>query len=466
MAKIILNVQPDILHEKDPDTGDTSLIHAVDCGNLPFVQLFLDLGVDIDEENELGNTALWLACFKRYPCIITELVSRGSDINHQNKKGNRPLNAVCQMGPLKVAEFLIGSGAEVEFYNQNGDTPLLIACRNGQTEVVKLLLGYLDTDFVKFRASIDGFDALFASVEADRPDCVRLIVDYGISLEERTADDNEILQRATPLHLAAYYGRTESASVLLELGANPNSKDINGRTPLHIAVLRKNTPIIELLIANNADPFVSDDMGNIPSAFTRDPEVLKLLVNPISEPLHMICATKITPSSGYTVDDVRDVLMNKSSIPGLNEPKDVLENVLNEKRMTPLMTSVIYSNLNLVEILMNLGLDPDCIDGHGISPKIMAQWIRNPRILKLLNTKVQDCEEIQRLRKVTQGSPESMSLLFLNDPQKYVQMTSSLSYRLEMASLMTPDLTKEQKVNSIKQLAYESKSTNVTDNSI
>ena len=462
LTKAILDVQPELLNGKDEDTGDTTLIHAVDCGNLPFVQLFLDLGVEIDEENELGNTPLWLACAKRYPCIVTELVSRGSDVNHPNKKGNRPLNAVCQMGPLKVAEFLIGAGAEVEFYNSNGDTPLLIACRNGQAEVVKLLLGYLDDNFVKFRAKIDGFDALFASVEADRPDCVRLVAEYGISLEERTDEDNEILQKATPLHLAAYYGRTESASVLLELGANPNSKDISGRTPLHIAVLRKNTPIIELLISSNADPFAVDDTGNIPSAFTRDPDVLKLLVNPISEPLHTICATKITSSTGYTIEDVKDILENKSSIPGLNEPRDVIESALNEKRMTPLMTSVIYSNLNLVEILMNLGFDADSMDGHGITPKIMAQWIRNPRILKLLNTKVQDCPEIQRLRKATQGSPDSLMMLFLNDPQNYIQMKSSLSYRLDMISLMTPDLDKENQVNSIKQLAYEEKSQNLT----
>lgn len=160
--------------------------------------------------------------------------------------------------------------------------PLLLSARNGQPDVLKLLLGYVELPFVLFRAAIDGFDALFASVEQDHPACIEILKNFGVSLEERTSADNEILREATPLHLAAYYSRIDAANMLLKLGADPNSRDINGMTPLHIAVLRKQHAIIELLVAANADPFVLDKSGNTPAAFCRsgDPKIISALVNP------------------------------------------------------------------------------------------------------------------------------------------------------------------------------------------
>ena len=204
---MILKVQPSLINEKDSETGNTTLICSVEKGNLPLIQLVLDCGAEINETNNLGNTALIVACSKRYPCIVTELIKRKASINFANKKGNRALSFVCQMGPVKTMEFLIANGAETEFFNINGDTPLLIACRNGQCEVAKLLLQYYDKDFILFRAKIDGFDALFASVEKNRFDCVKVILENDVDVNEKTDTNNEIIAESTPLHLAAYYRR-------------------------------------------------------------------------------------------------------------------------------------------------------------------------------------------------------------------------------------------------------------------
>jgi ankyrin repeat protein len=65
------------------------------------VQFVLDRGAPIHEVNALGNSALWVAYAKRYPCIIGELLTRQADANLANEKGNRPLTAVCQMGLRK-----------------------------------------------------------------------------------------------------------------------------------------------------------------------------------------------------------------------------------------------------------------------------------------------------------------------------------------------------------------------------
>ena len=106
---------------------------------------------------------------------------------------------------------------------------------------------YYNKDFILFRAKIDGFDALFASVEKNRFDCVKVILENGVDVNEKTDTNNEIIAESTPLHLAAYYGRYESAKVLLEFGADTNARDVNNMTPLHLAVMRNHVKIVELM---------------------------------------------------------------------------------------------------------------------------------------------------------------------------------------------------------------------------
>ena len=65
-------------------------------------------GVRWDARNALGNTALWVACAKCYPCIIAALIDAGADVNAANLKGNPPLYGSCQRGPVKICGAAFG----------------------------------------------------------------------------------------------------------------------------------------------------------------------------------------------------------------------------------------------------------------------------------------------------------------------------------------------------------------------
>jgi ankyrin repeat protein len=58
---------------------------------------------------------------------------------------------------------------------------------------------------------------------------------------------------SAPLHIAATFGKTEVAKLLIEGGANVNEPDANGSTPLHTAAFLGRTEIVKALLENNVD---------------------------------------------------------------------------------------------------------------------------------------------------------------------------------------------------------------------
>ncbi|HVV67970.1 MAG TPA: ankyrin repeat domain-containing protein [Gammaproteobacteria bacterium] len=61
------------------------------------------------------------------------------------------------------------------------------------------------------------------------------------------ANGYEDYARVTPLHFAAQANALESAQLLLQAGANPASKTIEGITPLNIALLYAHLDMMSLL---------------------------------------------------------------------------------------------------------------------------------------------------------------------------------------------------------------------------
>jgi ankyrin repeat protein len=85
------------------------------------------------------------------------------------------------------------------------------------------------------------------------------------SLRDRGANVNaENWEKKTPLHLAAFYGRTGAARLLIGRGAQVDAEDVDKWTPLHLAAATGHTEIARLLILNGADPSKAfDDLGAI-----------------------------------------------------------------------------------------------------------------------------------------------------------------------------------------------------------
>jgi len=417
LTQLLVQKDPSLVTQVMNPEKESALFAAARKGSLPHVKYFISQGAIIDQPNEKNNTPFWVACYQRYPCIMDELLKCGANINHVNLKGNIPLYGCCERGNPKIAEDLIHKGSKIDHINSNGDTLVLLCCRNGQSEVLQVLLRYVDDDFVNFKAHIDGFNALMACAEQNRAECIQVLHDYKVNLDQKTDPDNAILKSATPLHIAVYYDRLEAATMLLELGANPNIQDFYGQTPLHLAVIQGNVRMIHLLKKHGADLLLRDRSGNIALAYCRNKkEVRDVLVDPLVDILMEL-------AKGGWLDQ------EEKACEVLQSYKDILGNplyvdVVDMEGSTPLLYAVIYGKPQIVSTFLKLQANPLKTNIYTMNALLWSKVTRNQRIFKLLLTNCQLLEPIEEAIQLQRLSVKGNSL-FLGAPPKYSPINNS-----------------------------------------
>lgn len=130
-----------------------------------------------------------------------------------------------------------------------------------------------------------GLRAVTAATYSGATASIKVLVDHGAELDifdaaalGATDRLHDLLHRQpelahtysddgwTALHLAGHFGRTDSAEVLLEHGADLGaiSRNRNGNTALHAALAGRQADTIRFLIERGADVTVADAAGYTP----------------------------------------------------------------------------------------------------------------------------------------------------------------------------------------------------------
>jgi serine/threonine-protein phosphatase 6 regulatory ankyrin repeat subunit B len=194
------------------ENGMTFLHHAVRNDRIRVIDLLLEQGVKIDEQDNEGDTALHMSVYQPEEISIA-LLSNGASMDNQNNRGRTPLHEASFIGNTNLMKKLIVNGADKEVKDVEGYTPLFLASNGEQAESVKLLL----------QNRIDNTSVLDADID--------------------TTDING----NTPLIVACDNGLIEIAALLIEKGADKYLKNNNGEDAKSIATRKKNTGILDLL---------------------------------------------------------------------------------------------------------------------------------------------------------------------------------------------------------------------------
>ncbi len=155
--------------------------------------------VVLPTQPETACTGIFEAVHQSDAAGLKACLLKGEDANTKDKDGLSLLNYAAYYGNMDVVTLLLDAGAEVNYQDPWGMSSLHASLKEGHNEVSRLLINRgADVNAKTTAGTYPGF---------------------------------------APLHVAAYFGKTDLDTIrlLLEKGADVTVKNAAGKTPLQIA---------------------------------------------------------------------------------------------------------------------------------------------------------------------------------------------------------------------------------------
>ena len=187
----------------------------------------IDKGMNIHQSNRFKQTLLHLAAQGGQVTQIELLLDKGAQMDAQDLSKKTPLYLAVAQGHLSAVKCLIEKGADPTIVGIEGDTVLHVAAFYGYTPIVSFLL---KCPLLNCTDEY-GLQPIHKAVWGiPKPDVVKLLLEAG-------ANPNAGNQYGyAPLHWAAKHGHIESAQVLINGGALPESVNHNHDLPFDLAI--------------------------------------------------------------------------------------------------------------------------------------------------------------------------------------------------------------------------------------
>lgn len=111
----------DILNTQD-NLGNTVLITAARFNQTELLNLFVVMGVDLEQKNKIGATALFVAAEKGFENCVNSLLQAGANVNAVTTGGRTSLMVAVQGGYVGCVKSLLSHGADANAVNADGMT--------------------------------------------------------------------------------------------------------------------------------------------------------------------------------------------------------------------------------------------------------------------------------------------------------------------------------------------------------
>ncbi len=329
----------------------TAVVSGAAFGSTENVEIIKPDGVDFNQQNAAGDTALHIAAQDDNKLwMVVMFLPLIKDINVRNNAGETPLHVAIRSGSKSVVAALLNAGAKLDIKNAFGETPLHLAVQKGDLRLFRMLLKYgadlnaqtnlkqtvselieakhnlLVKELELAKQKQGKNEALISSLDEQRRQCFLMknsleqhIKHNQIFLVKKTENDaalektwNEAQKNAntrqaqsvtqdklgnTLLHLAVPCGDTKLvSSVLAEKRIDIDRCNQAGETLLHIAARTGHVEMVQLLLKHNANIDIPNRYGKRPFEVASSQEVLNVFKESIG--------ISSRSSSGFKVAEV------------------------------------------------------------------------------------------------------------------------------------------------------------------
>ncbi len=365
------------------------LIAAVKERDTATTRALIQQNIDVNSPQADGATALHWAVHRDDLETAKLLIRAGANVNAINDFGVMPLSLACTNGNAAMAEALRKAGAESNAILMTGETLLMTAAYAGDLDTVDVLLKH-GAD-ANAKEPVRQQTALMWALGEKHPGVAQKLVEHGADINATTT------LGFTPLLFAAREGDLESTKLLLDNGADPNTRvgverdtdktdlmglqDSTKLSALHIAVQRGHGEVAALLLERGADPNYAD---------------------PGWTPLHwatgtweteMNGANGMTSPKGHEWDALRGVQQGKYELVRVLLDHDADPNARLQKtparfgftvtrqakNITPLGLAAFAGEGDIMRLLVEYDADMSLTPDNGLSPLLIAAGVNRFR---------------------------------------------------------------------------------------
>ena len=344
----------DIVNEKFPANGRTSLFHAVLGGHLRVSQFLLTHGARCGICDNTGRNPLLVAkdredrsaiyeallshasdedlCLKTVEVSDEELYSNhwmhedetsevalqlmkfcylgegyfdkvvqiiedfGADVNYKSVQGLTPILVASNENHVDLVKYLVDGGADINCVDRNNCTSLMLACRNVNKPLALYLINnHADMTVVD---SSTGDTVLHIICQNNMVELMEDIINLPRKiLRKLNLKVINSMNGYNLLHCAVLENSLNMCKLLVRQGLDVNECNVmdDYNSPLHYACMNLQVPVVEFLLSKNARACISNERGVSPLAIVlrrHDVTLARLLHQ------HGADVTEVDPESG------------------------------------------------------------------------------------------------------------------------------------------------------------------------
>lgn len=415
-TKTIIKASP--LDIRD-EAGEGPFHYAVrNKAGASIITVLKDLNLDVSDRNNIGESALHLACKLNSPIEGKALLIAGADpyiadaegrspislainadpdtlawffstavLSSSDSSGNNPLHYAAMNANVAGVQYLVKAGIGVDSRNKDGQTPLMLSTKKNSPETISALLILGANPRLRDNS---GFSILHLSVYWQAKECLTLLSQSGIDIDIRDYTGKTALRhavdKADPFTVAFF----------LEKGAKPIAEDNFGVSPLHAAAKLDDEHILKALLTKTDELDIRNNYGTSPlleAVYANKIKTAKTLIEHGAS-IYTVDASGDNPLSYVAKknpDFLEYLLSNNYKKP---DEKPILQVLIDSKVSTEVIKKALDTKIpvndrdsfgrtalyyaveskrsDLIELLLNYGAERFLMDYQGRSPLSLA----------------------------------------------------------------------------------------------